>query len=79
MGVNPNRVSYTETGPYRISTVRLPFDHSFGDGPALWYETMVFKGESWEDLFCQRYTTEEQALEGHKNAVETYKSKIGDN
>lgn len=33
----------TEIGDYIVSTVDLGLDHSFGDGPPLYYETMIFK------------------------------------
>ena len=53
-----------------VSTVWLGLDHSFtfGDDPVppLIFETMVFsKTEALKDEYMDRYTTEEQALEGH--------------
>ena len=50
-----------------VSTVWLGMDHSFGDGPPLIFETMVFGGEL--DQECDRYTTEEQAQQGHAAMV----------
>lgn len=47
----------------RVSTIYLGLDHSFGEGPPLIYETMIFGGEFDSD--CERYTTEAQAREGH--------------
>lgn len=47
-----------------VSTVYLGLDHSFGEGPPLIYETMVFGGDHNGDM--DRYTTYEEALEGHK-------------
>ena len=50
-----------------VSTVWLGLDHSFGDdGPPLIFETMVFPSEEdFAELWCERYATLEQALEGH--------------
>jgi len=53
----------------RVSTVRLPINHKWGDGPDLWYETMVFPKNSYLDLACERYTTEEEAQAGHDAMV----------
>lgn len=55
-------------GDLRVSTVRLSADHGFGGKP-LWYETMVFPMDSWGDLDCQRYETEEEARAGHDAMV----------
>ncbi len=63
------RVDLTEVGDYRISTVHLVVNHQFGDGPPLLFETMVFCGESMQDQFAARYSTEAQAQEGHDNIV----------
>lgn len=62
-------VRQEQVGEYWVSTVWLGFDHSFRDGPPLIFETMVFKG-SWEDLDMDRYSTEEEAVEGHERMVE---------
>jgi hypothetical protein len=48
-----------------VSTVWLGLDHSFGDGPLLIFETMVFDADG-DDNDCWRYTTESQALAGHR-------------
>jgi hypothetical protein len=64
-------VAYTEIGPYRVSTVWLGLDHSWGHGPPLIFETMVFGPESagGYDMDCRRYSTEEQARAGHDETV----------
>lgn len=63
-----NRITYT------VSTVDLGLDHSFGFGPPLYYETMIFvKGDSM-NCYCNRYTTEEQAREGHENILKLLKN-----
>ena len=55
----------------RISTVFLVIDHSFGDGPPLLFETMIFGGTY--DEYQERYTTWDDAVDGHKYAVELAK------
>lgn len=56
-----------------VSTVWLGTDHSFGTGPPLIFETMVFdrttSASMANDLFMDRYSTEEQALAGHEAMV----------
>jgi hypothetical protein len=50
-----------------VSTVWLGFDYSFGDGPPLIFETMVFPSErDMGELDCERYSTEEAAKKGHE-------------
>lgn len=70
----------TEVGKYMISTVDLGLDHSFGSGPPLYYETMIFKKNGdkidFTELYMERYSTEEEAREGHKKAVEIVKKYI---
>ena len=55
----------------RISTVFLGLDHSFGHGPPLLFETMVFGGPM--DQEQARYTTWEEAETGHKAMVDRVK------
>lgn len=50
-----------------VSTVWLGIDHSFGSGPPLIFETMIFGGPL--DHEEERYTTEAQAREGHERWV----------
>ena len=53
-----------------ISTVWLGLDHSFGGGPALIFQTMVFSSkDSFTELDTIRYSRLEEAKEGHKEAV----------
>ena len=48
-----------------VSTVFLPFDHSFDDdSEPILFETMVFEGP--HDGYIQRYHTYDEAVEGHK-------------
>ena len=51
-----------------VSTVFLGLDHSFGNGPALWFETMVFGGPLDQEM--ERYTTWAEAVAGHEDMVE---------
>jgi hypothetical protein len=68
------RVAETTVGPYCVSTVWLGFDHGFGDGEPLIFETMVFhKDKGWEDQDVDRYPTEAEALEGHRRMVERWR------
>lgn len=54
---------------FRVSTVFLVINHQFGDGPPLLFETMVFGPETWHDDYCERYSTEAQAVAGHDQAL----------
>lgn len=50
-----------------VSTVFLGLDHSWNSNiPVLW-ETMIFGGE--HDQYQDRYTSVEDALEGHQKAL----------
>ena len=51
-------------GDQVVSTIFLTVDHSFGDGPPILYETVIFGGKC--DLFCTRYRTRAQAAAGHQ-------------
>ena len=54
-------------GSVRVSTVFLGLDHSFGGGPPLLWETMIFGGPHGD---CKwRYSSLKDALAGHKDAV----------
>lgn len=63
-------------GKFWISTIWLGIPHvGTFMGVDYYFETMVFKnknGTSIEDCI-QRYRTQEEALEGHKKAVESVK------
>lgn len=54
----------------RISTIWLGIDHQWCEnGPPLLLETMVFN-ENEESIYCERYSTWDQAELGHKVAVQ---------
>jgi len=51
-----------------ISTVFLGLDHSWDGGLPLLWETMIFSDDE-NDLFQERYTSQESAVYGHERAV----------
>src|SRR5437868_3160304 len=56
-----------------VSTVWLGLDHSFGGGPPMIFETMVFpKRGDYSELDCERWATEEEARAGHRRLVEKW-------
>lgn len=61
-------VARTMIGSVLVSTVFLGVDHSFGSGPPLLYETMVFGSEEFANE-QERYTTRAEALAGHAEMV----------
>ena len=54
-------------GDCRVSTVFLGLDHSFGSGPPLLWETMIFGGPLDGDEW--RYASRAEAVAGHESAV----------
>lgn len=63
-------IGKSEVGDYRVSTVWLGLNHSYGDGAMLIFETMIFDSDDYSGLFQMRYTTQEQAEIGHRLVVE---------
>jgi len=64
---DPRRiVSKSHSGGVTVSTVFLGLDFSFGDGPPLLFETMIFGGP--HDQYQERYTTRAEAIAGHTKA-----------
>lgn len=61
------RLAQDRVGDVNVSTVFLGLDHSFGDGPPLLWETMIFGGE--HDQYQERYSTKAEALAGHAKAL----------
>lgn len=59
----------------RISTVFLGLDHSFSYGPPMLYETMIFGGD--HNDYQERYFLKEEAIAGHKIAVNMVKEELG--
>lgn len=59
---------WMERGDVSVSTLFLGLDHSFGGGPPVLWETMIFGGE--HDQYQERYTSREDAIAGHRVACE---------
>lgn len=57
-----------------VSTVFLGLDHSFGSGPPILWETMIFDGP--HDMYQDRYSSREEALAGHAKAVAIAKGEV---
>lgn len=76
---DPLRVELTEITPsVRVSTVWLGLDHSFGKGPPLIFESMVFDGtDETNNGDMRRYTTEEEARAGHAEMVAEQTKRVG--
>jgi hypothetical protein len=56
-----------------VSTVWIGLNFQSGRGPPLIFETMVYPSrDNFNDLACERYSTEEEALKGHKRLVEKW-------
>ena len=70
------RVAYTELpNGLRVSTVWLGLDHNWGEGKPLIFETMVFSPDRLLEVYAKRYTTEEEAVAGHDEALSLFKDK----
>lgn len=65
----------TQIGNYKVSTVDLGIDHSFGFGKPLYYETMIFSDNARNpfEYYQDRYTTQKEAIKGHLEAIEFVK------
>jgi len=61
-------VEQTNIGDIKVSTVFLGIDHSFNRGKPILFETMIFGGD--EDGYQERYSTWDEAVDGHKFACE---------
>jgi hypothetical protein len=61
------RVARTETANGEVATVFIGIDHSFGSGPPLLFETMVFGGTHEGEY--ERCTTWEEAEAQHAAMV----------
>lgn len=69
-------VAFDVVNDFQISTVFVGIDQGFYNEPLL-FETMIFKGKESLD-YCDRYTTWDAALEGHKEAIEWVKNECKD-
>lgn len=62
-----------------VSTVFLRFDHNWGGGPPILWETMVFGwpgDDNWHDHDQDRYFTPERATIGHQDMVRETEGKL---
>jgi len=62
------QIEETNIGKVRVSTVFLGLEHGFKDGKPLIFETMIFGGKY--DQYQDRYSSKEEAIIGHKKAVD---------
>lgn len=62
------------TDKIRVSTIFLGLDHNWADGPVILFETMIFGGK--HDEYQERYSTWDEAVEGHKKAIELVKQDL---
>jgi hypothetical protein len=69
-------VAKTDVGEVRVSTVFLGFDRSFGHGPPLLFETMIFGGSFDRDKYQERCSTWEEAEAQHAEAVEVARQSL---
>ncbi|KKL98871.1 hypothetical protein LCGC14_1820150 [marine sediment metagenome] len=65
------KIEVTKTDKYIVSTVFLGLDHSFGEGPPLIFETMVFS-QTNDEQDMNRYSTLEEAKAGHAEMVKKW-------
>lgn len=64
-------VAFDEIGSIKISTVFLGIDHGFdyhNERPILW-ETMIFGATGELEHYQERYSSYQEAMEGHERAV----------
>ncbi len=64
------RIAYTQVGHLEVSTVWLGIDHGFGwtERPLI-FETMILGATDSEDDYQARWSTEQEALDGHSEAA----------
>jgi hypothetical protein len=65
---NWKRVRSLKIGKLHVSTIFLGLDHSWGDGPPLVFETMIFAGHM-DHEYQTRCSTYNQAVKGHWRAI----------
>lgn len=70
---NLKKVKQEYIDDFYISTVFLGLDYSMDrSGIPVLFETMIFKKE--EDVYQERYTSYDDAVEGHQKAVDLVKT-----
>lgn len=72
-------VASTQENGYWISTVWLGLDQAFYVGLPLLFETMIFQGdEPGEEIYCDRYSSWDDAVNGHQKALEWVRNRCKD-
>lgn len=75
-------VRQTNYNEYFISTVWLGLDHQYSpdeNASPLVFETMIFhRSNRGVDIYCDRYTTYQEALDGHEKALDWVKHYHGE-
>lgn len=66
-------VGRTKLKKYWVSTVWLGLDHSWDGDKPLIFETMVFPHDDLSEQEMERYSTEKEALAGHKRIVDKWR------
>jgi len=61
-----------------VSTVFLGLDHSWNGGKPILWETMIFGGKN-DQAYQERYSSYEDALEGHQKAINFIKTENNGN
>lgn len=69
-------MAWDELGDVRVSTVFLGLDHGWGRGAPEIFETMIFGGKHSES--CWRYSTREEAIAGHRVALELARAALSE-
>jgi hypothetical protein len=73
-----NHLAQDQVCGFYVSTIFIGLDYSFGHGPPLWFETMVFREKDNDRLgpsyHQERYSTYQEALEGHARTIEAVKA-----
>lgn len=47
---------------YDLSAVFLGINHNYGEGPPLIFEMMIFKKGTYDEVFCERFSTKSETL-----------------
>lgn len=56
---------------FHVSTVCLGINHAWFGGPPLLFETMIFDNkDDRSNIYQYRYSTWDEAVEGHKHAIQ---------
>lgn len=72
LNILERRVAYVEVRGYRVSTVFLPIPYR-----DLFFETMIFEPNSFQDIYCVRCRTYEEAIKAHDKAANFIRNLLG--